>query len=70
MSQINDLLEKIMKLRTAGVTGASVMYSWIGQHIQPLQKCDQFGFEYLRLSDQSRFTAEHIHQDEAVMRVK
>jgi hypothetical protein len=33
MSQVNDLLERIMKLRTEGFTGASVVYSWIGRHI-------------------------------------
>jgi hypothetical protein len=69
MSQVNDLLERIMKLRTEGVTGASVMYSWIGRRIQPLQKGDWFSFHYLRLLDQSRFTAERNNQDEAVMRV-
>jgi hypothetical protein len=64
MSQVNDLLERIMKLRIEGVTGALVMYSWIGRRIQPLQKRDRFGFKFLRLSDQSQFTTECIHQSE------
>jgi hypothetical protein len=47
MSQVNDLLKKIMKLREAGVTGASVVYFWIGRRIQPLQKRARSSFEYL-----------------------
>jgi hypothetical protein len=38
MSQINDLRKGIMKLRKEGVTGALVVYLWIGWHIQSLQK--------------------------------
>jgi hypothetical protein len=40
MSQVNDLLERIIKLITEGVTRASVIYSWIGRRIQTLQKHD------------------------------
>jgi hypothetical protein len=53
MSQIEDLLGMIMKHRDAGVTRASLMYSWEGQRIQPLQKHARFGFEYLGVSDPS-----------------
>jgi hypothetical protein len=49
MSQIEDLFGMIKVHRDAGVTGVSVMYSWLGRWIQPLQKCTRFGFEYLGL---------------------
>jgi hypothetical protein len=63
LSQVNDLLEKI---KDEGVTGALVVYSWIGRRIQLLQKRARFGFEYLGILAPSRFTANKIHQNEAV----
>ena len=62
MDQVNELLERIAKLRKEGVTRASVVYSWIDRHIQPLQKHTKFGFEYIGLLDPSWFSAEKIHQ--------
>jgi hypothetical protein len=47
----------------------SVMYSWIGRRIQPLQQHSRFGFEYTDLKDPSWFFVEQIHQAEAVRRV-
>jgi hypothetical protein len=38
MDQIDELLVKIMEHKIAGVTGASMVYSWMGMRIQPLQK--------------------------------
>jgi hypothetical protein len=38
MSQVNELLSKIKEHRDAGVTRASVVYTWIGRRIQPLQQ--------------------------------
>lgn len=58
-----------MDLKKEGVTGASIVYYWIDQRIQPLQKRTCFGFEYLGVSDASRFTTYKIHQNEAVRRV-
>jgi hypothetical protein len=66
MDQVDELLVKIMEHKIAGVTSASVVYSWMGRRIQLLQKRTQFGFEYLGISDPSRFTADRIHQNEAV----
>jgi hypothetical protein len=51
MSQIEDLLSMIKKHKDEGVTGASVMYSWVGRRIQPLQKHGRFGFEYFVISE-------------------
>jgi hypothetical protein len=67
MSQIEDLLGMIKKHRNAGVTWASVMYSWVGRRIQLLQKCTQLGFEYLGLSDPSRFSTERIEKNGAML---
>jgi hypothetical protein len=53
MSQIEDLLRMIKEHRDAGVTGVSVMYTWLGRWIQPLQKRTRFGFEYLGILDPS-----------------
>jgi hypothetical protein len=50
----------IKKHRDAGVTGVSMMYTWLGKRIQPLQKCTHFGFDYLSISISSRSSAEHI----------
>jgi hypothetical protein len=69
LSQVNELLAKIKILRDEGVTGVSVMYSWIGRRIQPLQQHSRFGFEYTDLKDPSWFFVEQIHQAEAVRRV-
>jgi hypothetical protein len=65
LRQVNELLTKIKVLRDEGVTKVSVVYSWIGRRIQPLQQCTRFGFEYMGLKDLSRLFAEHIHQREA-----
>jgi hypothetical protein len=62
MDQINGLLVKIMEHKIAGVTSASVAYS-------AFAKRTQFGFEYLGISDPSRFTVDRIHQNKTVRRV-
>jgi hypothetical protein len=66
MDQVDELLVKIMEHKIAGVTSAFVVYSWMGRRIQLLQKRTQFGFEYLGISDPSRFTTDRINQNEAV----
>lgn len=60
MNQINVLLVEIMEHKKAGVTGASMVYYWMGRRIQPLQKQVRFGFKYLGVLDPSRFTADKI----------
>ncbi|RLM92768.1 hypothetical protein C2845_PM08G12580 [Panicum miliaceum] len=49
MDQVHDLIKVIKALKEMNVTGASIMYSWIARRIQPLQKRDRLGFEYLDL---------------------
>jgi hypothetical protein len=58
LSQVNDLLTKIKVPTYEGFTGASVVYSWIGRRIQPLQQRTRFGFKYMGLKDPSWFSAE------------
>jgi hypothetical protein len=67
MSQIEELLETIKKHRDAGVTRVSVMYTWLGRRIQPLQKRTRFGFEYLGILDLSQFSVERIKKGEALL---
>jgi hypothetical protein len=69
MSQIEELLGMIKKHRDAGVTGVSMMFTWRGRWIQPLQKCTCFGFEYLGISDLSQFSTKCIKKGEALLRV-
>lgn len=37
MDQVNDLIKLIQAHKLMGVPRASIMYSWIGRRIQPLQ---------------------------------
>ena len=64
--QEEELLEKIAVLKNKGVTGVTVVFSWLGRQIQPLQKRCNAGFEYSGLEDPSRFSSEKIHPDEAM----
>ena len=48
------------------MTGAIVVFSWLGRQIQPLQKCCHTGFEHTGRDDPSRFSSERIHPDEAM----
>jgi hypothetical protein len=47
----------------------TVMYSWIGRWIQPLQKWSRFGFDYLGVLDPSRFFGDPIQKFDAILRV-
>ena len=67
--QVNKLLDWIRDLRKDKVTGASVVMSWIGRRIQPLQKRNNFGFHYIGIKDPSRLTYERITGSEAVRRI-
>ena len=68
--QVKELLEWIADLKKAGITGASVAFSWFGRRTQPLQKRTNFGFQYLGLKDPSRFSAERIPESHAMMQVQ
>jgi hypothetical protein len=46
-----------------------VVYTWLSRRIQPLQKRTCFGFEYLGISDPSRFSTERNEKGDALLRV-
>ncbi|RLN00122.1 hypothetical protein C2845_PM06G26450 [Panicum miliaceum] len=70
LSQVNEVLTKIMVLRDDRVTEVSVVYSLIGRRIQPLQQRTRFGFKYMGLKDPSQFSTEQIHQAKALKPVR
>ena len=44
------------------VTAAPVLFNWIQRRIQPLQKPDNFGFQYQGTEDNSRLFAEPMER--------
>ena len=65
--QVGELLKRIARLRREGVTGATVISSWLRRQIQPLQCRTHPGFEYTGLHDPSRFSSEKTSRDEAMV---
>ena len=51
--QVGELLRRIAKRRREGVTGATVVSSWLRRQVQPLQSRIHSGFEYTGLYDPS-----------------
>jgi len=66
MSQVWGLLSKIKDLRDSGVTGASMMWSWLRRRVQPLQKREHFGYEYLAEGDPSRLSGDELLEADAL----
>ena len=64
--QEEEPLQRIAVLKSKGMTGATVVFSWLGGQIQPLQKRCHAGFKYSGLEDPSRFSSEMIHPSEAM----
>jgi hypothetical protein len=56
------------KLKNIGVTGDSVVYSFLVRRVQPLQHWIHPGFRYEGLDDPSRFSSEKINQFELLKR--
>ena len=65
--QENELLQWIVALRSNGVTGMTVILSWLRKQIQPLQKRCNFHFEYTGMLDPSRFSLEKIYEEAMVL---
>ena len=65
--QVGELLKRIDKRRREGVTGATVVSSWLRRQIQPLQCHSHLGFEYAGLYDPSLFLSEKTSRDEAMV---
>ena len=64
---MEELLDRIAKRRREGVTGATVVSSWLRRQVQPLQSRIYSGFEYTGLYDPSRFSSEKTGRDEAMV---
>ena len=64
---MEELLKKIAKRRRKGVTGATVVSSWLRRQIQPLLCRSHPGFEYTGLRNPSRFSLEKTGRDEAMV---
>ena len=64
---MEELLKKIAKRRRKGVTGATVVSSWLRRQIQPLQCRIHPGFEYTGLYDPSLFSSEKTGRDETMV---
>ena len=65
--QVGELLKRIARLRREGVTGATVVSSWLRRQVQPLQCRSRLGFEYMGLYDPSRFLSKKTSRDEAMV---
>jgi len=66
-NQVGEIFERIANLRRDGVTGATVVSSWLRRQVQPLQCRSRLGFEYMGLYDPSRFSSEKTSRDEAML---
>jgi hypothetical protein len=70
MDQVNELLDTIAAHKEMGVTGASVMFSFLKRRVQPIQQRHILGFEYKGAEDPSRMCAEELMDEAAVTRVR
>jgi hypothetical protein len=70
MDQVNELIAIIAAHKEIGVTGASVMFSFLKRRIQPIQQCHTLGFEYIYAEDPSWMCVEELTDDAALIRVK
>jgi len=60
MAQVWGLLQKIQDLRKVGITGTTILLSWLWRRIQPLQLRTHFGYEYAGVGEPSRITSEEL----------
>ena len=65
--QVAELLQRITERRKEGVTGATIVASWLRRQVQPLQCHSSLGFEYTGLYDPSRFSSEKTQLEEAMV---
>ena len=66
-NQVGELLKWIARLGREGVTGNTIVSSWLRRQIQPLQCRSHPGFDYTGLRDPSRFSSEKTGRDEAMV---
>jgi hypothetical protein len=70
MDQVDELLAIIAAHKVMGVTGASVMLSFLKRRIQPIQHRHTLGFEYMGTEDPSRMCAKELTDDATLIWVK
>jgi hypothetical protein len=70
MDQVDELLDTIAAHKEMGVTGASVMFSFLKRRVQPIQQCHILEFEYKGAEDPSHMCAEDLTDEAALIRVK
>ena len=67
---VQKLLEMIHEWREAGVTGTTIMWSWLQRQIQALQKRANFGYQYLGVGDPSCMTSMEIFEPSGLKMLK
>jgi hypothetical protein len=60
LDQVDELLAIIAAHKEIGVTGASVIFSFLKRRIQPIQQRHTLGFEYIGVEDPSRMLRRRI----------
>jgi hypothetical protein len=70
LDQVDELVAIIAAHKEIGVTGASVIFSFLKRWIQPIQQRHTLGFEYIGAEDPSRMCAEELTNDAALIRVR
>lgn len=67
--QVPDLLKKIAVLKEGGLTGIHVAASFIKRRVQPLQRRQTWGYEYMGLNDPSKMSPDDISDEEVMVRL-
>jgi hypothetical protein len=70
MDQVKELLDTIVAHKLMGVTGTSVMFSFLKRRVQPIQQHHRLVFEYTGVEDPSRMCTEELSDEAALLRVK
>jgi len=70
MPQVQDLLENVSERKKVGVTGATVMLSWLQRRIQPLQQRTNFEYQYTGAIEPLRITLEGLDDRLALKMLK
>ena len=70
MGEVQELVGRIQQLKVMNVVAASVVISWLQRRIQPLQKRDRLGFEYLGDKDPSHLSSEPLAGGDALKTVQ
>ena len=64
---IQPFLDRISMLKQQGLTGFSIVSSFLRRRVQPLKEREHLGFEYSRAKDPSRMVPDLELTDEEVL---